>query len=78
MRRSSEIAVIGAGQAGLAIGYHLKHAKRNFVIFDAAPTIGETWRTRYDSMKLFTPTVLNDLPASDSRAADQNSRPRTR
>ncbi len=62
MRRSLEIAVIGAGQAGLAIGYHLKHAKRNFVIFDAAPTIGETWRTRYDSMKLFTPMVLNDLP----------------
>jgi putative flavoprotein involved in K+ transport len=62
MRRSLEIAVIGAGQAGLAIGYYLKQAKRNFVVLDAGPAIGETWRARYDSMKLFTPTVLNDLP----------------
>jgi putative flavoprotein involved in K+ transport len=57
-----DLQVIGAGQAGLAIGYQLKQAKRDFVILDAAPAIGETWRTRYDSMRLFTPTALNDLP----------------
>jgi len=64
MRRSLEIVIIGAGQAGLAIGYHLKRAKRDFVILDAAGTVtvGETWRTRYESMRLFTPAALNDLP----------------
>jgi len=62
VRRSLEVVIIGAGQAGLEIGYYLKKAKRSFAILDGAPAIGETRRQRYDSMTLFTPTVLNDLP----------------
>jgi putative flavoprotein involved in K+ transport len=62
VRGSLEVVIIGAGQAGLGIDYYLKKAKRSFAILDGAPAIGETRRQRYDSMTLFTPTVLNDLP----------------
>jgi putative flavoprotein involved in K+ transport len=62
MSRRLEVVVIGAGQSGLAVAYHLQKAKRDFVILDAAPAVGHSWRTRYDSMRLFTPVALNDLP----------------
>ncbi|HET7736057.1 MAG TPA: NAD(P)-binding domain-containing protein [Nocardioidaceae bacterium] len=54
--------VIGAGQAGLAAGYHLKQRGEPFLILDAADGIGGSWRNRWDSLKLFTPTNRNSLP----------------
>jgi putative flavoprotein involved in K+ transport len=59
--RSSEsydVAVVGGGQAGLAIGYFLKRQESQFVIFDAAVSIGAAWRARWDSLVLFTPAPL--------------------
>jgi len=54
--------VIGGGQAGLAVGYHLaKHGQR-FVILDANQRIGDGWRLRWDSLLLFTPARINGLP----------------
>jgi putative flavoprotein involved in K+ transport len=50
-----EIAVIGAGQAGLAMGYFLKREGRRFVILDRAAEIAPAWRERWDSLTLFTP-----------------------
>ena len=48
--------VIGGGQAGLAMGYHLKKQGRPFVILDANERIGGSWRTRtWHSLRLFTP-----------------------
>ena len=47
--------VIGAGQAGLVTGYHLRDTGRSFVILDGNDRIGDNWRQRYDSLKLFTP-----------------------
>ncbi|WP_339240319.1 NAD(P)/FAD-dependent oxidoreductase [Paenibacillus sp. FSL R5-0517] len=54
--------VIGAGQAGLAAGYYLQRSGLTFVIVDAASSVGESWRKRYDSLRLFTPRMYDGLP----------------
>ncbi len=50
-----ETVVIGAGQAGLSVGHHLARLGRRFVILDANARIGDAWRNRWDSLRLFTP-----------------------
>jgi putative flavoprotein involved in K+ transport len=57
-----DVAVVGAGQAGLAIGYHLARAGKRFVILDRADSIGSAWRSRWDSLVLFTPRRYDGLP----------------
>ena len=57
-----ETVVIGGGQAGLAVGYHLARRGRPFVILDANERIGESWRSRWDSLRLFTPARYSGLP----------------
>lgn len=57
-----ETAVIGGGQAGLAVGYYLRQRGRPFVILDERPRIGDAWRDRWDSLRLFTPGRYNGLP----------------
>jgi putative flavoprotein involved in K+ transport len=47
--------IIGGSQAGLVMGYHLKNAGEQFVILDAQARIGDAWRNRWDSLRLFTP-----------------------
>jgi putative flavoprotein involved in K+ transport len=54
--------VIGGGQAGLAAGYYLKKMKKKFIILDAGGQVGDAWRRRWDSLRLFTPARLNGLP----------------
>ena len=54
--------VIGGGQAGLATGYYLKQQGRPFVILDANARIGDAWRERWDSLRLFTPARYDSLP----------------
>jgi len=54
--------VIGGGQAGLAVGYHLRQRGLPFVILDANDRIGEAWRRRWDSLRLFTPGRYDGLP----------------
>ncbi len=60
-----EVAVIGAGQAGLALGYFLlaRHGLR-FVIFEAEPCVASAWRARWDSLVLFTSRRYDSLPGS--------------
>jgi putative flavoprotein involved in K+ transport len=53
--------VIGAGQAGLSMGYRLAKAGRRFVILDANERVGDAWRNRWDSLRLFTPARLDGL-----------------
>jgi putative flavoprotein involved in K+ transport len=60
--RRHEVAVIGAGQAGMAIGHHLARAGRRFVMLEAAGAIGAVWRSRWDSLVLFTPRRYDGLP----------------
>ena len=57
-----DTVVIGAGQAGLAIGYHLARQRSRFVIVDAGDWVGQSWDARWDSLRLFTPAHFTHLP----------------
>jgi putative flavoprotein involved in K+ transport len=65
-RRSSvdwyDTVVIGAGKSGLAAGYYLARTSRSFVMIDANERPGDTWRRRWDSLRLFSPAQWNGLP----------------
>lgn len=54
--------VVGAGQAGLATGFHLSRHNQDFLILDANKRIGDNWRRRWDSLRLFTPAQYSGLP----------------
>jgi putative flavoprotein involved in K+ transport len=54
--------VIGAGQAGLSAGYHLAKRGLPFLILDADKRIGDHWRDRWDSLKLYSPARYDSLP----------------
>src|SRR5215210_2796674 len=56
-----ETVVVGGGQAGLSAGYHLAQRGLPFVILDANERIGDSWRKRWDSLRLFTPARYNAL-----------------
>ena len=57
-----ETVVIGGGQAGLAVGHHLGRRGLPFVILDENERIGDVWRRRWDSLRLFTPARYDGLP----------------
>ena len=50
-----QIVVIGGGQSGLSVGYCLQRAGLSFVILEANAHVGDSWRRRWDSLRLFTP-----------------------
>ena len=54
--------VVGGGQSGLAVGYHLARRGLPFMILDAHQRVGDAWRTRWDSLRLFTPAGYDGLP----------------
>jgi len=56
-----ETVVIGGGQAGLSVGHHLARQERPFLILDANQRVGDAWRKRWDSLRLFTPARYNAL-----------------
>lgn len=60
--RMIDTVVIGGGQAGLAIGCHLMRQRRDIVILDAYDRVGDAWRLRWDSLRLFTPAKFDGLP----------------
>jgi putative flavoprotein involved in K+ transport len=57
-----EVAVVGGGQAGLAMGYYLRRQGRQSVIFERGDSIAPAWRERWDSLRLFTPRRYSSLP----------------
>ncbi|MEO8287093.1 MAG: NAD(P)/FAD-dependent oxidoreductase [Chloroflexota bacterium] len=58
-----DVLIIGAGQAGLALGYHLQKTRLRFQLVERNEHIGDTWRRRrYDSLVLFTPRAYSSLP----------------
>jgi putative flavoprotein involved in K+ transport len=59
-----ETVIIGGGQAGLAVGHHLATRGQPFVILDANARIGDAWRKRWDSLRLFTPARYDGLPGA--------------
>ncbi|MGH2766999.1 MAG: flavin-containing monooxygenase [Actinomycetota bacterium] len=56
-----ETLVIGGGQSGLSVGYHLARRGLPFLIVDANERVGDAWRKRWDSLRLFTPNRFNGL-----------------
>ena len=60
-RARFDVAVIGAGQAGLAIGYFLAQQGRRFVILESSDSVGSAWRDRWDSLVLFTSRRYDSL-----------------
>src|SRR5262245_12559731 len=64
-----ETLIIGAGQAGLATGYHLDRYGRSFLIVDGNQRIGDNWRQQWDTLKLYTPANYDGLPGLPFPAA---------
>jgi putative flavoprotein involved in K+ transport len=60
-----EVVVVGGGQAGLAIGYHLAKQGTDFTILEAAAEPAAAWRDRWDSLKLFTSARYDSLPGME-------------
>jgi putative flavoprotein involved in K+ transport len=61
MREQVPVVVIGAGQAGLSVGHHLSRHGVRHVILEANPRVGDAWRGRWDSLRLFTPARYDGL-----------------
>jgi putative flavoprotein involved in K+ transport len=57
-----ETVIIGGGQAGLSVGYHLAQRDRSFVILEAKARVGDNWRERFDSLRLYSPARYDGLP----------------
>jgi putative flavoprotein involved in K+ transport len=60
-----DTVVVGGGQAGLATGYYLQQHDQDFVILDASDRVGDAWRARWDSLRVFTPARYSSLPGMD-------------
>lgn len=56
-----DVIVIGAGQSGLSVGYHLARRGLRFVILEGDQRIGDVWRRRWDSLRLFTAARYDGL-----------------
>ena len=59
-----DTVVVGGGQAGLAVGYHLARRGRSFVVLDENDRVGDAWRRRWDSLHLFTNAWAVGLPGT--------------
>jgi putative flavoprotein involved in K+ transport len=57
-----DVIVVGGSQAGLAMAWHLARHHLRFAVLEAAPEIGHSWRSRWDSLTLFTPAQHDALP----------------
>jgi putative flavoprotein involved in K+ transport len=60
--RLVDVVVVGGSQSGLAMAWHLQRQGLNFVVLEAGPEVGHVWRSRWDSLKLFTPAQYDALP----------------
>jgi putative flavoprotein involved in K+ transport len=60
--RTVDVLIIGAGQAGLALAWHLQPLALDVRVVDRVARVGDSWRARYDSLTLFSPRALSALP----------------
>src|SRR3954464_14839074 len=68
-RASFDVIVIGAGQAGLSVAYHLARTGLRFLVLDDHARVGDVWRERWDSLRLFTPARFDGLDGMPFPAA---------
>ena len=61
-RERHPVVVVGGGQAGLAVSYHLQRAGIGHVVLDASQCVGDSWRRRWSTLHLFTPARIDGLP----------------
>ena len=57
-----DVVVVGGNQSGLAMAWHLAQQGLQFLVLEAGPEVGHVWRSRWDSLKLFTPAQYDALP----------------
>ena len=69
-----ETVIVGGGQAGLAVGYFLQKKRRRFTILEANQSVGDSWRMRWPSLRLYTPARMDGLPGLEF-PAPKNSFP---
>ena len=62
MRADTDVLIVGAGHGGLAVAHDLVRAGRDVLLVDAHQRVGDAWRSRWDSLRLFTPRDLDTLP----------------
>ncbi|MFP8883865.1 ArsO family NAD(P)H-dependent flavin-containing monooxygenase [Streptomyces mangrovi] len=62
MTERTDVVVVGGGQAGLAVGYHLRRQGLDFTVLDAQEAPGGAWRHTWDSLRLFSPAAYSSLP----------------
>jgi putative flavoprotein involved in K+ transport len=60
--RALDVLVVGGSQAGLAMAWHLARQGLRYAVLEAGPEIGHAWRSRWDSLTLFTPAQYDALP----------------
>ncbi len=65
MRKDMEVVVIGGGQAGLAMSYHLSNADIQHVVLEKETQVATSWQNRYDGLYTVTPNWMNSLPGLD-------------
>jgi putative flavoprotein involved in K+ transport len=71
-REQFDVIVIGGGQAGLSVGYYLKQRGVRFAILDASERVGDAWRNRWDSLRLFSPARFDGLAGMRFPAPDDH------
>jgi putative flavoprotein involved in K+ transport len=64
-----DVLVVGAGQSGLALAWHLARQNARFLVVDGAAGLGASWASRWDSLRLFTPAQYDALPGMAFPAA---------
>jgi putative flavoprotein involved in K+ transport len=62
MSPHADVVVVGGGQSGLAVGYHLRRLGVEFVVLDAQPAPGGAWQGVWASLRLFSPAAYSSLP----------------
>lgn len=65
-RTDTQVVIIGAGQAGLAVAYYLRRFELtpgvDFIVYDRGPRTGGAWQHRWDALRLGSAHHVNDLP----------------